>query len=201
MRRMSMVGWAAVMVLALARPAVAAEVGEPAPDFTLQDVTGHARTLSEFRGKIVVLEWVNPECPFVKKHYDSDNMQRLQQTAAAQGIVWLSINSSAIGKQGHLSPELGGEFLTARGASPAALLLDSDGAVGHLYSAKTTPHLFVINPQGVLVYAGAIDSIPSTDAGDVSKAVNYVQLAINDVLAGRPVETVATQSYGCSVKY
>ena len=191
----------ALLALGGSLDASPASVGDPAPDFHLQDVNRKTQSLSEFKGKFVVLEWVNPECPFVRKHYDSGNMQRLQQAAAAQGVVWLSINSSGPGKQGHLTPEIGQEFLIARHAAPTALLLDSDGTVGHLYGAKTTPSMFVIDPKGTLIYAGAIDSVPSTDPDDVSKAVNYVQLALGEAMAGKPVTTSVTQSYGCSVKY
>lgn len=178
------------------------QVGEPAPDFTSVDVNGEPQTLAAYRGKYVVLEWFNPECPFVKKHYGSGNMQRLQQElTAAPGVAWLSINSSAPGKQGHLSPEQAKAWKAEQGAAMTAVLLDPEGTVGRLYGAKTTPHMFVIDPQGVLVYAGAIDDTPSADQADVKTAANYVRQALSEAVAGTPVSVSKTQSYGCSVKY
>ena len=178
-----------------------ATVGEPAPAFELTDANGQRRSLAEFRGAFVVLEWVNPECPFVRKHYGSGNMQRLQRTYTNRQVAWLSINSSAPGKQGHLTPETAQVFLEEQGASPSALLLDPDGTVGKQYGAKTTPHLFVLNPDGVLIYHGAMDDRPSTDPQDVPEAHNYVEAAVDEALAGQPVSTPTTQPYGCSVKY
>ena len=178
-----------------------AVVGEAAPAFSLSDATGKSRSLSEFSGQFVVLEWVNPDCPFVRKHYGSGNMQQLQQTYTQKGVAWLTVNSSAPGKQGHLTPETARQFIEERGAHATALLLDPDGAVGRLYGAKTTPHLFVINPDGVLIYAGAIDDIPSPDPGDIPEAINYVATALNEAMAGEPVTVPASRPYGCSVKY
>ena len=183
-------GWAADAV-----------VGQQAPDFTLSDASGQPKSLSQYKGKYVVLEWFNNECPFVKKHYGSGNMQRLQAAYTAKGVVWLTIASSAPGKQGYMTPEQAQAVIRDRQASQTALLLDPDGAAGHLYGAKTTPHLFVIGPDGTLLYAGAIDDKPSYDQADISGATNYVARALDEAMAGRSVSTSQTKSYGCSVKY
>ena len=177
------------------------EVGRPAPDFTLTDSHGKTHSLSSFKGKVVVLEWINHGCPFVVKHYDSGNMPRTQRAAAADGVVWLSICSSAPGKQGHLSAADWNKTNAEKGAAPAAVLLDEAGAVGRLYHATNTPQLFVIDATGVVVYSGAIDSIPSAKADDVPKATNYILAALAALKAGRPVATSVTKPYGCSVKY
>ncbi len=178
-----------------------AVVGTAAPDFTLNDTTGQPRSPAQVKGRFLVLEWNNPECPFVHKHYDSDNMQRLQRAMTAKGVVWWTVNSSAPGKQGHVSPEQAAAITKARGAAPTAVLLDADGAVGRRYGAKTTPNMFVINSDGVVIYAGAIDDRPSTDPADVEGAVNYVQRALDEAMAGKPVSVPQTRPYGCSVKY
>ena len=175
--------------------------GAMAPDFTLMDASGKSHSLSSYKGKWVVLEWVNYDCPFVKKHYDSGNMPKLQKAALDKGAVWLSINSSAPGKQGHFEgAELGKRIADAK-AVPAAYLLDADGKVGMEYKAKTTPTMFVINPEGKVVYAGAIDDKASTDREDVATAKNYVTAALDAGMAGKAVQTASTQSYGCGVKY
>ena len=180
----------------------AAVVGEAAPAFSLTDIKGVSHNLSDFKGKTVVLEWVNPECPFVVKHYaKSNNIPTLQKAAAADGVVWLSINSAAAGKQGDYDAAQVAAWSAKTGAAPAAYFRDSDGKIGKLYGAKTTPHIFVINPEGKLVYAGAIDSIRSADAADIAKAENYAAAALAAVKAGKPVEKANTQPYGCSVKY
>ena len=179
----------------------AAEVGQRAPEFSLPDATGTTRSLSDFTGKFVVLEWFNNECPFVRKHYDSGNMQRLQAAYTAKGVVWLTVASSALGKQGYMTPEQAQAVIQARNARQTALLLDPDGTVGQRYGAKTTPHLFIINPEGVLIYAGAIDSIASVDQADIDQAENYVRRALGEALTGQPVSVAETRSYGCSVKY
>ena len=179
----------------------AAEVGQPAPEFSLTDSVGTSRSLGDFQGTFIVLEWFNNECPFVRKHYDSGNMQRLQAAYTAKGVVWLTVASSALGKQGYMTPEQAQAVIQARNARQTALLLDPDGTVGQRYGAKTTPHLFIINPEGVLIYAGAIDSIASVDQVDIDRAENYVQRALDEALAGQPVSVAETQSYGCSVKY
>ncbi|MBI4003423.1 MAG: thioredoxin family protein [Candidatus Omnitrophica bacterium] len=176
-------------------------VGRPAPAFSLSDAAGQPRSLAEFSGQFVVLEWVNPDCPFVRKHYDSGNMQGLQQTYTQKGVAWLSINSSAPGKQGHLTTETAQQFVKERAAYPTAVLLDPDGVVGRRYGAKTTPHMFIIDPKGILIYAGAIDDIASPDPADISEAVNYVATALEEAMDGQPVSVPASHPYGCTVKY
>jgi len=195
---------AAAIAVVLGLPGMvwpAAVVGQAAPSFTLPDTHGAQRALADFRGKIVVLEWLNHDCPFVRKHYDSGNMQRLQAKHTARGVVWLSIVSSAPGKQGWVSAEQGNELSARKGAKATAVLLDPEGTVGRLYGAKTTPHMFVIDAAGTVVYAGAIDDRPSTDPDDVAGARNHVDAALDDLAAGRPVSVATTNPYGCSVKY
>lgn len=182
-------------------PEPAAVIDKPAPEFTLTSVEGKKHSLSEFKGKTVVLEWVNYDCPFVKKFYGSDNMQKWQQAYTKKGVVWLSICSSAEGKEGHFPIEVAKERIKTSKAAPTAYLMDSDGSVGRLYGAKTTPHMFVINAEGTLVYAGAIDSKRSTDAADIAGATNYVAAALDAALAGKAVELKTSAPYGCSVKY
>ncbi|ACB77156.1 redoxin domain-containing protein [Opitutus terrae] len=176
-------------------------IGAPAPDFTLNDINGRTHKLADYRGKIVVLEWVNSGCPFVQKHYHSGNIPRLQQSATSDGVVWLAINTGRDGTQGALASGAASRWLQEQKAAPTAYLRDQDGTVGRLYGAKATPHLFVINADGVLVYNGAIDSIRSADLEDIGRATNYVSAALADLKAGRPVATAATQPYGCAVKY
>jgi peroxiredoxin len=183
------------------RAADAPKVGQPAPNFTATDLNGKSRSLSEFKGKYVVLEWHNQGCPFVKKHYESGNMQKLQKELTAKGAVWLSIISSAPGAQGFVTPEQEKAYLADKQAAPTDVLFDSDGTVGHLYGAKTTPHMFVINDKGVLVYAGAIDDNPSSDAADAATAKNFVRAAYDEASAGKSVSTASTAPYGCGVKY
>ena len=191
-----------IALLVAAGTAVAApQVGQPAPEFTLTDSNGQSHNLSDFKGKFVVLEWLNHGCPFVQKHYDGGNMQGLQKEYTGKDVVWLSIVSSAPGKQGHMSPEETNKAKEEKGASPTAVLIDEDGTVGKLYDAKVTPELFVINPEGTLVYAGAIDDKKSVDAADVAGAKNYVKQALDEALAGNPVSEPTTEAYGCSVKY
>lgn len=176
-------------------------VGQSAPDFTLMSAAGEKHSLSDYEGRFVVLEWINFDCPFVKKHYRSGNIPSLQQKYRDSSVVWLSICSSAPGKQGHLS----GKDLSLRIESEkwngSAYLLDSEGTVGQMYNAKTTPHMYVINPKGHLIYMGAIDDKPTTDLDDVEAAQNYVVLALQAAMTGQSVATPATKSYGCSVKY
>lgn len=179
----------------------AAEVGRAAPDFTLTDITGQRHSLSEFKGKTVVLEWVNPECPFVMKHYESGNMPKLQKAATADGVIWLSINSAAPGQEGDYDAAQAEGWQKNLKAAPTAYFRDQDGKVGHLYDARTTPHMYVIDGSGTLVYAGGIDSIRSSRVEDIAKATNYVTAALADLKAGRPVRTAHSQPYGCSVKY
>jgi peroxiredoxin len=178
-----------------------AAIGKPAPDFTLTDTTGKAHSLSQYKGKLVVLEWVNFDCPFVKKHYGSGNMQKLQEKYTKKGVEWLSINSSAAGRQGNYPPAKLNELLKSHSSHASAYLIDESGKVGHMYGATATPHMFVINQAGTLVYAGAIDDRNSADEADISSAKNYVAAALEQVLAGKPVTTAQTQAYGCSVKY
>lgn len=178
-----------------------AQVGSPAPEFTLADTNGTSHVLSTYRGKFVVLEWNNPDCPFVRKHYDGGNMQNLQKKYIAQGVVWLAINSSAEGRQGYYAAEDHNKILAERGASPSALLLDSNGSVGRLYGANTTPHMFVINPEGILIYNGAIDEDPWGKAEDLAGVKNYVGAALDEAMSGGNVSTPVSKPYGCSVKY
>jgi len=180
----------------------AATVGEAAPDFTLTDLAGKTHRLADYKGKTVVLEWVNPDCPFVVKHYEkSGNIPATQKAAVADGVVWLAINSAAPGKQGDYDSPAVKAWLTKNAATPTAYLRDQDGKTGKSYGAKTTPHLFIVNGQGTLVYAGAMDSKRSTNAEDIKTSENYVKSALGDLKAGRPVATPSTQAYGCSVKY
>ncbi|HUJ44021.1 MAG TPA: thioredoxin family protein [Opitutaceae bacterium] len=179
-----------------------AEVGQPAPDFTLTDIDGNTHSLAEYKGKIVVLEWVNPECPFVQKHYNkTGNIPRLQKTYTGDGVIWLSINSAAPGKQGDYEPAQVKAWMQQVSAAPTDYFRDPSGMVGHLYGARNTPHIFIINRDGTLVYAGGIDSIASTDPEDIAQATNYVSAAMADLMAGRPVAHANTRPYGCSVKY
>jgi peroxiredoxin len=178
-----------------------AQVGKAAPDFTLTDTAGKTHSLSAFKGKVVVLEWTNPDCPFVKKHYDAGNMQNLQKTWTGKDVVWLAVNSSAPGKQGNFPAEKWTSLMKEKNAAPTAVLLDADGKAGKLYGAKTTPHMFVIDQAGLLVYDGAIDDKPSPDPASLKDAKNYVSAALESTLAGKPVETPSTKPYGCSVKY
>jgi hypothetical protein len=177
------------------------EIGTPAPDFRLTDSHGQTRSLAEFRGKPVVLEWNNPQCPFVKKHYRSGNIPQQQAQAIAAGAIWLVINSSAPGKQGHVDGAGAEAFLAEYHAKPSAYLLDPDGKVGRLYGARTTPHLFVIDKDGVLRYMGGIDSIASADEADIAKATQYVPQVLAELAAGKAVATPISEPYGCSVKY
>ena len=185
-----------------ASPALAvAEVGQPAPGFTLTDSNGQSHNLSDFKGKFVVLEWLNHGCPFVIKHYDSGSMQKLQKEYTGQDVIWLSVVSSAPGKQGHLSPAETNQAKEEKGSAATAILIDGGGTVGQLYGAKVTPELYVINPAGDLIYAGAIDDKKSVDPADVAGATNHVKQALDEALAGQPVSTPRTEPYGCSVKY
>jgi peroxiredoxin len=183
-------------------PAWAApRVGAPAPAFTATATSGQAVSLADQRGKLVVLEWTNHDCPYVVKHYSTGNMQALQQEATGQGVVWLTIISSAPGTQGHVSPRRADELTVTRKAGPTAVLLDPTGVVGKLYGATNTPHMYVIDKTGMLMYAGAIDDRPTSRRGDVQGAQNYVREALQAVAAGQPVKTPVTRAYGCTVKY
>jgi len=182
--------------------ASAGVVGQPAPDFTLTDIEGNTHSLSDFKGKTVVLEWMNQECPFVVKHYEkSGNIPATQKAATADGVIWLVINSGRPGAQGDFAPDKVRTWAKANNTAYTAYFRDQDGKVGRLYDAKTTPHMYVINAEGTLVYNGAIDSIRSANASDIAKAENYVNSALAAVKAGQPVKTPNTQAYGCTVKY
>lgn len=183
--------------LALAAPAI----GRPAPDFTATDTKGARVSLADLRGKVVVLEWTNHDCPFVRKHYNAGNMQDLQRLAASQGFTWISIISSAPGKQGHVSAEEANRLSETRNATPAHVILDPEGRIGRAYEARTTPQMFVIGTDGALLYMGGIDSIASSRQADIENAVPYVRNAIEAIAAGRPVPEAVTRPYGCAVHY
>jgi peroxiredoxin len=189
------------LALSLGVAQAAARIGEPAPGFSLSGADGKTHALSGYRGKVVVLEWTNHECPFVKKHYQSGNMQSLQKAFTANDVVWLSVITGKKGKQGVVSAEKARELTAARGAAPTAVLFDPSGDVGRAYGAKTTPHMYIIGQDGRLLYAGGIDSIDSSDANDIPRATPYLKRALDEVLAGKPVSTPTTKPYGCSVKY
>jgi peroxiredoxin len=176
-------------------------VGSTAPAFSATDSKGAGRSLSDYKGKYVVLEWFNPECPFVKKHYGSGNMQKLQEEFTKKGVVWLSIDSSAPGKEGNLSAEQANKTMADWKAHSTALLLDPEGKVGQLYGAKNTPHMFVINPEGKIIYEGAIDSKASPDPDDIPTSTNYVRVALDESMSGKAVTTPSSRPYGCSIKY
>lgn len=188
-------------VLFAAGLAAAPVVGEPAPGFSVLDTAGATWTLGDLRGKSVVLEWTNHDCPYVRKHYSTGNMQALQREAVGEGYIWLSVISSAPGKQGYLSPEEAAELTVTRNALPTAVLLDKKGEVGRAYQARTTPHMYVIGPDGVLLYMGGIDDRPTSNPADVAGADNYVRAAMSDIAAGKDVARPVTRPYGCSVKY
>jgi len=181
--------------------AAIAKVGAAAPAFTSTSTAGKAVSLGDYRGQIVVLEWTNHECPYVRKHYDTGNMQALQAEATGQSVIWLTIISSAPGTQGHVSAGQADELTATRKARPSAVLLDPTGAVGKMYGATNTPHMYVVDKTGTLVYAGAIDDKPTSRRGDVQGAKNYVREALQSVAAGQPVKTPVTRAYGCTVKY
>ena len=191
----------ALVLCAVPPPISAAKVGEAAPDFTATASNGKTFRLSDYRGKYVVLEWHNNGCPYVGKHYNSGNMQRLQKQWTSRGAVWFTILSSAPGKQGYVTASEENEYLAKMQAAPTAALLDPTGEIGHRYDAKTSPQMVVINPQGVVIYNGAIDDKATTDLQDVPNATNYVTLALEEAMAGKQVQTAATRPYGCSVKY
>ncbi|HEX6771937.1 MAG TPA: thioredoxin family protein [Acidobacteriaceae bacterium] len=200
--------WRAVVYTAIALAAVilvvaahAATVGQQAPTFTGTDSQGQKISLDQYRGKYVVLEWTNRECPYTKKQYDSGNMQALQKEWTAKGVVWLTILSSAKDEQGYLDAAQENAQMARVHAHPTAAVLDPSGTIGREYGAKTTPHMFIIDPQGKLIYDGAIDNKPTTDVADVKGAKNYVSDALTEAMAGQPVQVASTRPYGCSVKY
>lgn len=196
---------ALVLATALALSATAAfaevKIGEAAPAFTATDSNGAKVSLADFKGKYVILEWTNADCPFVKKHYGSGNMQALQKEAKEKGIVWLSVISSAPGKQGHVDAAGANQLTSSRNAAPAHVLLDEKGVVGKAYDARTTPHMFLIDPAGKLIYMGGIDSVTSADQADIAGAKPYVKLAMEAALAGKAIADNNTKPYGCGVKY
>ena len=176
-------------------------VGSAAPDFSLTDAKGKTHSLSQYQGKYVVLEWFNPECPFVKKHYGGGNMQKLQEEYTGKGVVWLTIDSNAPGTEGNLTSEQAVQKMTEWKTHQTALLLDPEGKAGRAYGAKNTPNMVVINPEGKLIYEGAIDSKATPNPADIPSSTNYVKVALDESLAGKPVRTANTRPYGCSVKY
>jgi peroxiredoxin len=193
---------AAALWFATTGPArAAAAVGQPAPAFSAVDTSGKTVSLADFKGRHVVLEWVNPGCPYVRKHYDSANMQATQKKAVGQGVVWLTVNSTAPEAGDYLKPAALADWMNKHGAAATATLMDEDGKVGRAYGARTTPHMYVIDPKGTLVYAGAIDSKPTANPADIATATNHVKAALAETLAGKPVTVAQTRPYGCSVKY
>jgi len=196
MRRLAL-----ALTIAVALPAFAAKVGKPAPAFTGMDTYGRMHSLADYRGKFVVLEWTNRDCPYTQAQYNSGNMQALQKEWTAKGVIWLTILSSAPGQQGYMTAAEENAWISKVHADPTAAILDPTGTIGRAYEAKTTPHMFIINPSGKLIYDGAIDDRPTTDPSDVDKSHNYVSAALTQAMAGKSVATAYTRPYGCSVKY
>jgi len=193
--------WGLVAAVLFTFSADAQKVGDPAPEFQATDSNGQVHKLSEYRGKFVVLEWHNNGCPYTRKHYESGNMQRLQREWTSRGITWFTVISSAPGQQGYVTAQQENDYMKQMNAAPTAALLDSQGDLGRLYAAKTTPHMFIINPSGILIYDGAIDSKATADQADIASATNYVTQALEEAMAGKPVGTPTSRPYGCSVKY
>lgn len=191
----------AALTLLITSTAGALTVGSAAPNFQVTDADGKVQSLADYKGKYLVLEWHNQGCPYVKKHYDSGNMQKVQKEVTRQNIAWLTVISSAEGKQGYVTAAEAKAYAQQKGAAPTAILLDTTGKMGKDYGAKTTPHMFVINPEGKVIYNGAIDSDDSTDSAAIAKSSNYVKAALNEALGGKPVTVATTRPYGCSVKY
>ncbi len=193
---------ATIILSAGFQPAIAqVRIGDPAPAFTLTDSNGRTLSLADFKDKIVVLEWTNHECPYVGKHYRGKNMQALQKKWTGQGVVWLSVISSAPGLQGHVSPQQANKLTADRGAAPTAVLFDPTGKVGHAYGARATPHMYVINGEGALVYMGGIDDQPTARLEDLKSARNFVDQALSEISQGKPVSVSVSRAYGCSIKY
>ena len=195
MQRRHLLMAASLAPLGTSLPALAASVGQAA-----SDTDGRTHSLADYRGRWVVLEWTNPGCPFVRKHYNG-NMQATQKDATARGVVWLAINSTETTHEDYLPPAKLAGWLRERNAAASATLMDESGRIGHAYGARTTPHMYIVNPQGLLVYAGGIDSIPSARVDDIRSAINYVRLGLDEGLAGKPLSMAVTRPYGCSVKY
>lgn len=192
---------ATTLALAAAGALASAVVGQPAPAFSAVDTAGKTVSLADFKGRHVVLEWVNPGCPFVQKHYGAGNMQATQREATAGGVAWLAVNSTAEGASDYRKPADMAAWMQQHKAAATATLMDVDGKVGRAYGARTTPHMYVIDPKGVLVYAGAIDSKPTANPADIPGATNHVKAALAETLAGKPVTLASTRPYGCTIKY
>jgi len=201
-RRSLMVGGAALaLVPAISFASSSPDVGKPAPLFTGTDSNGKSWSLADLKGKVVVLETTNHDCPYVRKHYNSKNMQTQQREAAANGVVWLTLASSAAGEQGHVTAPQANDLTRSRDAAPAAVILDPQSKIARLYGATVTPHMYIVDAKGVLVYKGGIDSIPSSSTSDIPKATQYVRAALGEVLAGKQVTEASTRAYGCTLKY
>ena len=200
-RRSLVLGGAAVALLPTVAAAAGPDVGQPAPAFTAVDSMGKTWSLADLKGKVVVIETTNHDCPYVRKHYNAGNMQAQQREASAKGVVWLTSASSATGEQGHVTAQQANDLTKSRNAAPAAVLLDPQSKVARAFGATVTPHMYIVDAKGTLVYKGGIDSIPSADPNDVPKATQYVRVALDEILAGKPVTTASTRPYGCSMKY
>lgn len=201
-RRSVMIGGAALALSpAAAFASSGPDIGKPAPQFTAVDSNGKTWSLADLKGKIVVLETTNHDCPYVRKHYTSNNMQDQQREAAAKGVVWLTVASSATGEQGHVTAQQANDLTRSRNAAPAAVLLDPESKVARAYGATVTPHMYIIDAKGILVYKGGIDSIPSSNVADIPKATQYVRVALGQVQAGQQVADSSTRAYGCTLKY
>ncbi|MEA2814347.1 MAG: hypothetical protein QOI93_2044 [Rhodospirillaceae bacterium] len=200
-RRSLMLGGAAVALMPAIAFANGPDVGKPAPLFTAVDSNGKTWSLADLKGKVVVIETTNQDCPYVRKHYTSKNMQTQQREAAAKGVVWLTSASSATGQEGYVTAQQANDLTKSRDAAPAAVLLDPQSKIARAYGATVTPHMYIIDATGTLVYKGGIDSIPSADISDIAKAKQYVRVGLDEVLAGKPVSDSSTRPYGCSLKY
>jgi peroxiredoxin len=200
-RRSLLLGGAAVALMPTVSFASTPDVGKPAPQFFATDSNGKSWSLTDLKGKVVVIETTNHECPYVRKHYTSKNMQDQQREAAAKGVVWLTSASSATGEQGSVSAAQANELTKTRDAAPAAVLLDPESKIARAYGATVTPHMYIVDANGVLVYKGGIDSIPSSNVADIPKATQYVRVGLGEVLAAKPVTESSTRPYGCTLKY
>jgi hypothetical protein len=185
----------------LGSQAIAATVGQSAPNFSAKDVDGKSVSLADYKGKTVVLEWVNPGCPYVRKHYDGGNMQSTQKMATSKNVIWLAINSTEPAHQDYLAPAKLGEWMKSQNATASRTLMDENGAIGKAYGARTTPHMYIIDAKGTLIYAGGIDSIPSANKADIAQATNYVQQGLTEHGSGKAISNASTKPYGCSIKY
>lgn len=199
--RRTVLAGSAALVLVPGVAFAAADVGKPAPGFTATDSNGKTHSLESYRGKIVVLETTNHDCPYVAKHYRAGNMQAQQREAASKGIVWLTVASSAPGEQGHVTPAQANDLTTKRAAAPAAVLIDPESKVARAYAATVTPHMYIIDANGTLVYKGGIDSIATSSDSDIPKATQYVRVALGELQGGKPISNASTRAYGCTLKY